>query len=342
LSDGELKIEKSASILPVRHEVSSNVNAPTPDPVSADYKQGPFASPNATFLSAKSNLMDVTGYSLDSPRLPKSTAKNNDLKKITSANGNHTGQGHQPLVSDQNPPNKQFMQHSLERKQSETPSNLETQSVAKANERSDPAMPTSATTPQSTPKEERKRPKSPPATAPPVMMGNKKKPEQPKTPAPSSGSGLGGLKSWIIKKFNPDATECHLPENEEQPYYDKERKRWIFPGDDPDEVSKPLAPPPTITPKANEESAAIATPKENTPKDPLAAMMAPPSRVPSAMKRSATVSKSTPSQYPPGMMVPPGAGGPGGMLSPPAISGGAAAPPQFAVFTPKPTKEPKK
>jgi hypothetical protein len=33
------------------------------------------------------------------------------------------------------------------------------------------------------------------------------------------------MKSWLIKKLNPDAKECYLPENEEQPYYDENLKR---------------------------------------------------------------------------------------------------------------------
>jgi hypothetical protein len=59
-------------------------------------------------------------------------------------------------------------------------------------------------------------------------MGKKKtETKRLSTSAPSSG-GLGGLKSWFIKKLNPDATECHLPESEEQPYYDKEKKRKSY------------------------------------------------------------------------------------------------------------------
>ena len=110
------------------------------------------------------------------------------------------------------------------------------------------------------------------------------------------------------------------------------RAGWIFPGDDPDEVAEPLPPPPTTMPKVDPQSAEpTAEPKVDTSNDPLATMMAPPSRAPSAMKRPAVGPKTTAGRYPPGMMTP---GGPGGMPSP-AVSG-TAAPPQFAVFTPKP------
>jgi hypothetical protein len=85
--------------------------------------------------------------------------------------------------------------------------------------------------------QQQQRPKSPPVTAPSVMMG-KKTEEIPKTPAPASGrkaptkapnSGLfGGMKSYLIKKLNPDANECILPDNEEQAYFDKDLKRKLL------------------------------------------------------------------------------------------------------------------
>lgn len=103
-------------------------------------------------------------------------------------------------------------------------------------------------------------------------------------------------------------------------YYDKELKRWIFPGDDPAEVAKPLAPPP-ITPVTKENNAPVSTPKP-TSNDPLAAMMAPPSRSrptpvgPPKIPRSHNLShsSSTKASMPP-----------------------TDAPPQFVIFQPKTT-----
>ena len=63
----------------------------------------------------------------------------------------------------------------------------------------------------------KKEEKAKPATPAPASSGKPKK-------APGSGA-FGGMKSWLIKKLNPDAQECFLPENEEQPYYDKDLKR---------------------------------------------------------------------------------------------------------------------
>ena len=74
-------------------------------------------------------------------------------------------------------------------------------------------------------------------------------------------------------------------------------------------------------------------PADEGPADPLAAMMAPPSRAPSALRRPGGGAGATPGRFPPGMRppMPPGAATPAGR--PPAAPG---APPSFAVFTPKP------
>lgn len=76
---------------------------------------------------------------------------------------------------------------------------------------------------------------------------------------------------------------------EMQAYYDKKLKRWIFPGDDPAEVAKPLGPPPILPKKTSE---APATPASDdlagASNDPIAALMAPPSsrsRIPSSFKK---------------------------------------------------------
>ena len=73
--------------------------------------------------------------------------------------------------------------------------------------------------------------------------------------------------------MNPDATECDVGETM-QAYYDEKQKRWIFPGDDPNEVIPSMGPPPTMpvgTPVAEPAPAPAAASN-----DPLAAMMAPP------------------------------------------------------------------
>ena len=63
---------------------------------------------------------------------------------------------------------------------------------------------------------------------------------------------------------------------EMEAYYDKKLKRWIFPGDDPAEVAKPLAPPPIIPKNPENSGMPPTTPASAAPLDPLAAMMAPP------------------------------------------------------------------
>ena len=126
--------------------------------------------------------------------------------------------------------------------------------------------------------------------------------------------GGWSLRKKLVKWINPDATEVSLPENEEKPYYDEQRKVWVFPGDNPDDLVKPIAPPPTIAAKSPAEP----SPQPAAPLDPLAAMMAPPPRAPHSSRKHAF------------------GGQPRG--NPVNASSGAppTAPPQFAVFQVKP------
>jgi hypothetical protein len=106
-----------------------------------------------------------------------------------------------------------------------------------------------------------------------------------------------------------------------QAYFDEKNKVWVFPGEDPAEKAKPVGPPPMVATPAKPAPATAPTPSN----DPLAAMMAPPRRGPSALR--ARSMQATPSR--PGL----GVGGSGGPMP--------GAPPQFAVFKPqpKPTEE---
>ena len=134
------------------------------------------------------------------------------------------------------------------------------------------------------------------------------------------------LRHKLFKLFNPgsDAYVVDLPQEEEKAYYDEKRKVWVFPGDNPDELVKPIGPPPTMGASSIPSTPA---PQPSASSDPLAAMMAPPSRGPASMKRTG-VGGAHP-VYP--GMIPGSSGGPG---SAPPTAGGP--PPQFAVFQPKP------
>jgi hypothetical protein len=124
---------------------------------------------------------------------------------------------------------------------------------------------------------------------------------------------MNKIKDRIIKWQNPDAHIAN-PGEEMQAYYDKERKVWVFPGEDPDEVAKPIGPPPSMsTPSANQAP----PPPSN---DPLAAMMAPPQRAPSALRGRPPLTPS-PASLPP--------------YTPLAASATSnQSPPQFMVFKP--------
>ncbi len=144
-----------------------------------------------------------------------------------------------------------------------------------------------------------------------------------------------GSAGWLSKLLRRDgeskATVADVGE-EMQAYYDEKLKRWIFPGDDPAEVAKPLAPPPIVpkTPVAPTPSAPTAS------NDPLAALMAPPpSRGLSTMKRGASVAgRFADPMASTGKQV--GTSSVGDKKIPPT-SPLMAAPPTFAVFQPKPT-----
>ena len=74
-------------------------------------------------------------------------------------------------------------------------------------------------------------------------------------------------------------------------YYDEKSKVWVFPGEDPLEKAKPIGPPPlSIQAASHNISCGVTTDKKNI--DPLAAMMAPPKRGPTAITRTRGQSSS--------------------------------------------------
>ena len=233
---------------------------------------------DTSFVSAKSNLLDVTGYSLDQEK---------------------SGSGGSESIEPQVETEKRLLQEHLR------------VATPKVDQQKQP--PILDVTPKET-----KKPGSPPMSAPAVMVGKKSKEHSGNKPAPSSSGkssnswGLG-IRGRMIKWLNPDAHQVTLEESTEKAYYDEKRKVWVFPGDNPDDLVKPIGPPPTIpaSPATPGPSSSIA---QSNATDPLAAMMAPPKRAPTSFKRPGTYA-SMPS---PGVSTPLAAG----------------TPPKFVVFTP--------
>ena len=186
-----------------------------------------------------------------------------------------------------------------------------------------PPMPTKATKPPTGPSLKT----SPPAMMagiPPIKQPESGKESQNKAPAtpvkiapapstapanlstPSSAQKrgmLGMFKGFFGKSEEDNAVKADLGGKMEA-YYDKEKKRWIFPDDDPAAEDPTAGPPPTA---AQLQKSPVKEEKKE-PLDPLAAMMAPPSRAP----RSAIPSRR-----------------------PQMPNGGPGMPPKVAVFTPK-------
>ena len=126
-------------------------------------------------------------------------------------------------------------------------------------------------------------------------------------------------------------------------YYDDKLKRWIFPGDDPAEVAKPLAPPPII-PKKTADDAAPATPAPAaTSNDPLAMLMAPPpSRGMSSSKKKGTTPIASRYADPlasMGNVMPPSGGKKLPPASPMVNAGAPPVVPKFTTFQPKPAAQ---
>ena len=203
---------------------------------------------DATFVTAKTNLMDVSGYSLDGVEHAQSSKEGgtNVMPPVNEMNESDPKSVFLNPISKGRAIKPPRMIGSTKRQTvaKDTTTNIPplqsaTNTKPPDNNKSEEEQPrlfmepVAASTPQV---QQQQRPKSPPVTAPSVMMG--KKTDIPKTPAPASGrktptaapsSGLfGGMKSYLIKRLNPDSKECILPDNEEQAYFDKDLKRKLF------------------------------------------------------------------------------------------------------------------
>jgi len=123
-----------------------------------------------------------------------------------------------------------------------------------------------------------------------------------------------------------------------QAYYDEKLKRWIFPGDDPAEVAKPLAPPPIIPKMTDAAPSTPAAPASTASIDPLAALMAPPpSRgMPSKKKGTPSYGASRYADPLASMGIMPSSSATGKKAPPASPMMNNLAPPTFAVFQPKP------
>ncbi len=316
-------VTKGDDALPHSGMTMSPVVAPTKsDALEAVRSRSP-SEFDATFISARSNLMEVTGYTVDTP---EKSAMSSKSPPASNSSGRGTS-SKSPTIAKVDVSQQAKGDLGNKPKASPLDGGAHLNSESKKQDR-----PVAMTTPKTTTLE---KPKAAPSTAPSVLIGSKPA-KQNRTLAPSSSEkskffGLtcsykltmphnilckeGGwsFRKKLVKWINPDATEVSLPENEEKPYYDENRKVWVFPGDNPDDLVKPIAPPPTMA--ATRPSDPLPVPE--APLDPLAAMMAPPPRVPSSIRRPALGGASR---------------GYSGTIQ--GVGAPSTAPPQFAVFQP--------
>jgi len=286
---------------------------------------------NVSFMTATSNLHEAIATSriVDPPK-PNQPMHANSMSTVVEKPDERTYHTMEPLVgkandgSLKNEQKPMFMASPFKPSQSvheikATPVSRHTAAVSQETEAN-----------QSIPKAPKSEPIKLNTSAPTAETPSNRRPKP--EAAPSSASSGWSISKWMRKKMNPDAFEADTGLAMEA-YYDDKLKRWIFPGEDPAEVSKPLAPPPT-TPmmkevKENRASKStpddplvslMAPPTRPTPKaDPLSSMMAPPSRTPKGPPRPT-------SAYTPMMAIPPARGTPSGMPTP-----------RFVIFQPKTT-----
>ncbi|RYG51094.1 hypothetical protein EON66_11155, partial [archaeon] len=64
---------------------------------------------------------------------------------------------------------------------------------------------------------------------------------------PARRGGLFASFAKLLRGRESKSTDVQPTSSEQKPYYDDEKKRWIFPGDPEEEAAAPLAPPPTTS-----------------------------------------------------------------------------------------------
>merc|ERR1719353_665804 len=135
-------------------------------------------------------------------------------------------------------------------------------------------------------------------------------PKQPTTPQGHKSSAWSSLTGWVAKKLNPDATVAKEG-LAMKAYFDKEKGRWVFPGEEAAVEDEAPAAPPTTMEAAQQKPEPV---DEDKPYDPVAAMM---SAVPTPRAHLG------------------GGGPPGNGFAQPAGGKRSVSVPNFSVFTPR-------
>uniref|UniRef100_A0A6S8TR00 Protein transport protein sec16 n=1 Tax=Chaetoceros debilis TaxID=122233 RepID=A0A6S8TR00_9STRA len=282
---------------------------------------------NESFVSATSNILDTTSNTIGITKSMHSRRGNNNstqqafVPASVSMMSPLTEKPEETAMSSEKPPQPIFM-----------PS---------PNKKSEPKASAAVQTPSNTQKSSEYPPRQTASARKVPSVQSTPVDRKPKVDAPPSSASSWSIGGWITKKLNPDAKIGDTGKPMEA-YFDKKMNVWVFPGDDPAEVAKPLAPPP-ITPIVKNSSVAPAS--EATSDDPLASLIAPPNSR-SAQKKAADPLSS--------LMAPPTRSTPSNLKGPPriprthnpstpssAVKATTGAPPQFVIFTPSAKSEEK-
>lgn len=170
------------------------------------------------------------------------------------------------------------------------------------------------------------------AQPPPASTATPKSDQAGDETGDDSGSG-GGLTGWLRGAFmsKKDKGKVGKLGKKNEAYYDKNLKRWIFPGDTGEAAAAPPSAPPTSV-GGGTNPAPAGQPSQSGAGDNIAALMAPPAR------RSVSSRYATFGNYAaqPAAPVPAGNGGmPPGMMRPGIPNGPGGTKPKIMSFPPK-------
>jgi len=228
---------------------------------------------NLTFASARTNLVDITS---DEGKLNESGVSKNpaSVPQLDEAKESFVNFQKPPNIVESNKERREDASIDFKNHNVPTQTNTPQTPVQEQLDKADKVIRAEKSSNQLNEKQI-KEINNPPKSAPVSTTSSSSQKKEKQEAPPSSGFSIT---KWLSKRLNPDATVVDDLGEDNKAYYDEDLKRWIFPGDDPSAVVTVLPPPPTMPiPKKESDIQDTKTPSKA---DPLASLMAPPSRTP--------------------------------------------------------------